>query len=122
MAIYLQMHNGSDANVSAPGSCENSSLSAGSSSKSCSGGFARLAGESGEVANEELELGQRLCPRIENVGVIGGDAIDAPDEFRECPITWYVCDDAAAILLSLSSCLREVESLDSPSEGIATEL
>ena len=44
-----------------------------------------FTGESGDVASDELELGYRLWPRREKVGVIGVDAIDAPDEFRECP-------------------------------------
>lgn len=57
---------------------------AGSSTRSCSADFVTLTGESGLVASEELELGQRLWPRFENVEVIGEDALDAPDEAREC--------------------------------------
>ena len=42
-----------------------------------------LAGESGVVAREELELGQRLWLRLELEGVIGEDALEAPEESRE---------------------------------------
>lgn len=36
------------------------------------------------VASDELELGQRLWLRLENVEAIGEDVLDAPDELREC--------------------------------------
>lgn len=41
-----------------------------------------MLGESGEAASEELELGQRLWLRLEEVGVTG--RLDAPEEWREC--------------------------------------
>lgn len=65
--------------------CATSSISAGSSTRSSNEDFPILTGESGEVASDELELGHLVWPRRENVGVIGTDVIDAPDEFRECP-------------------------------------
>ena len=68
-----------------PVSSIESSLSAGSSTKSSSADFATVVGESGVLASEELELGPRTWLRVENVGVTGVDALDVPDEFRECP-------------------------------------
>lgn len=62
------------------------SLSAGSSTRSCSVGLPMLTGESGVVARDELELDQRPWLRLEKVGVIGDDALalEAPDDSREC--------------------------------------
>ena len=50
--------------------------------------------------------------------VIGDDEVDAPDEFRECPCMPRYGDEFAAMSLSLSSCLRNVESLGNESERI----
>lgn len=62
-----------------------SSTSVGSSTRSSSEDLPTLTGESGEVASDELELGHRLWPRKEKVGVIGVDALEPAEEFRECP-------------------------------------
>ena len=79
----IQMHNGSfGSHDSRSGNA--SSRSAGSSTRSCSADFVRFTGESGVVASEELELGQRLWLRCEKVEAIGEDVFDAPDELREC--------------------------------------
>lgn len=61
-----------------------SSLSAGSSTRSCNGDLVRFAGESGVVARDELELGHLLWLRFEKVEVMGDEEVDAPDESREC--------------------------------------
>lgn len=64
-----------------------------------------LTGESGEVARDELELGHRLWLRKENAGLMGADAFDAADEFRECSVVVHV---EAVDLASISSALMEV--------------
>ena len=66
----------------------------------------RLTDEFGEVANDEVELGQRVWLRLGEDGVIGDDALevpDAPEESRECWET-RVCDESLGSILS--SCFR----------------
>ena len=61
------------------------------------------------MASDELELGHRLWLRKEKVGVMGVDAFDATDEFRECPGLDGDKHGDAAILLSMFSRSIEVE-------------
>lgn len=63
-----------------------SSRSKGSSTRSWRVVFeaGAVAGESGLVTSDEVELGQRLWPRVEKVGVIGEDALEPAEESREC--------------------------------------
>lgn len=60
-----------------------SSRSSGSSTKSSSGDFVTLTGESGEVSREEVEPGHRPCPGFEKVDGTGEDALEAEEESRE---------------------------------------
>jgi hypothetical protein len=98
------------------------SISAGSSTRSSSEDLPILIGESGEVASDELELGHRLWLRKENVGVIGVDAFDAPDEFRECPGLDRGKHGDAVILLSMLSLLWKVEILGSFRERMLSKM
>ena len=98
-----------------------SSTSDGSSTRSSNEVFPIFTGESGDVASDELELGYRLWPRRENVGVIGVDAIDAPEELRECPGLDGGKHGNAVILGSMVSPLLEVESLRSCGERMLRE-
>ena len=80
------MQNGSAAVVDGK-SYRPSSRSAGSSTRSWRADFGRFTAESGEVANDEVELGQRVWLRLGDEGVIGEDALEvpeAPEESREC--------------------------------------
>lgn len=61
-----------------------SSLSSGSSGKSCNGDLVRLTGDSGVVPNEEFEFCHNPWLRLENVGVRGVDEVEAPEDSREC--------------------------------------
>lgn len=63
-----------------------SSRSKGSSTRSWRVVFevGAVVGESGLMTSEEVELGQRLWPRVEKVGVIGEDALEPAEESREC--------------------------------------
>jgi len=66
---------------------EPSSLSSGSSSKSCSGDLVRLTGDSGVVPKDEFEFCHRPWLRLEKVGVIGVDEVEAPEDSRECDVS-----------------------------------
>lgn len=57
----------------------------------------------GEEANEELELGNRECERIEKVGVIGEGASE-DDEDREGVREWPIATDSgdSEMMLALS--------------------
>lgn len=43
-----------------------------------------MAGESGLVTSEEVELGHREWLRVEKVGVIGEEVAEPPEDSREC--------------------------------------
>jgi hypothetical protein len=82
----LHIHNGSSSVRTAEflgTSNDPSSISSGSSTKSCNGNFVRFTGESGVVPKDEFEL-QWPWLRFEKVGVTGVDNEDAPEESREC--------------------------------------
>lgn len=64
-------------------SSTSSSLSADSSTRSSSVALPPVTGESG-VARDELELGHRLWPRGENVGVSGVEEVELLEESRVC--------------------------------------
>ena len=63
---------------------EPSSLSSGSSGRSCSGDLVKLTGDSGVVPKEEFEFCHSPWLRLENVGVRGVDVVEAPEDSREC--------------------------------------
>lgn len=65
---------------------EPSSLSSGSSGKSCKGDFVKLTGDSGVVPNDELDWCQSPWLRLEKVGVTGVEEVDAPEDSRECDV------------------------------------
>jgi hypothetical protein len=69
---------------------EPSSLSSGSSGRSCNGDLVKLTGDSGVVPKEEFEFCHSPWLRLENVGVRGVDEVDAPEDSRECDDSnWY---------------------------------
>lgn len=69
---------------------EPSSLSSGSSGRSCNGDLVKLTGDSGVVPNEEFEFCHSPWLRLENVGVRGVDEVEAPEDSRECDDSnWY---------------------------------
>ena len=55
----------------------------------------------GEEANEELELGNRECDRIENVGVIG-EGTSEEDEDREGVREWPIAADSGDSKMTLA--------------------
>jgi hypothetical protein len=63
-----------------------SSLSSGSSGRSCKGDLVRLTGDSGVVPNEEFEFCHSWL-RLEKVGVRGVDEVEAPEDSRECDVS-----------------------------------
>lgn len=82
-----------------------------------------MTGESGEVASDEFELGNRLCSaRKEKVGVMGTEALEVAEEFRECPGLDGGKRGRAVMLVSMVSWLREVEILGSFWKGMLAEM
>jgi hypothetical protein len=90
----IQMHKGSsflwcsESWSSLRISKEQSSLSSGSSRRSCSGDLVKLTGDSGVVPKEEFEFCHNPWLRLENVGVTGVEEVEAPEDSRD-DSNWY---------------------------------